>query len=154
MKTNSKFDEVKRNGKQYLLQLRKSTDSDIIEKLESQENKNGYLKTLIRNDISGSDSVELLENKITTTGEKRLVLSYITELIKKDIQEEREEEKLKSIMLHTERETSETIRFTDSVELEMRPSRTRCSMDMTSRRTNRICLSMVYQKKHTTTLFP
>ena len=93
MKTNSKFDEVKRNGKQYLLQLRKSTDSDIIEKLESQENKNGYLKTLIRNDILGSDSVELLENKITTTGEKRLVLSYITELIKKDIQEEREEEK-------------------------------------------------------------
>ena len=91
MKTNSKFDEVKRNGKQYLLQLRKSTDSDIIEKLESQENKNGYLKTLIRNDISGSDSVELLENKITTTGEKRLVLSYITELIKKDIQEEKEE---------------------------------------------------------------
>ena len=92
MKENSKFNEVKRNGKQYLLQLRKSTDSDIIEKLASQENKNGYLKTLIRNDISGSDSVELLENKITTTGEKRLVLSYITELIKKDIQEEREEE--------------------------------------------------------------
>ena len=92
MKTNSKFDEVKRNGKQYLLQLRKSTDSDIIEKLELQENKNGYLKTLIRNDISGSDGVELLENKITTTREKRLVLSYITELIKKDIQEEEEEE--------------------------------------------------------------
>ena len=92
MKTNSKFDEVKRNGKQYLLQLRKSTDSDIIEKLESQENKNGYLKTLIRNDISGSDSVELLENKITTTGEKRLVLSYITELIKKDILAKEEEQ--------------------------------------------------------------
>lgn len=92
MKTNSKFDEVKRNGKQYLLQLRKSTDSDIIEKLESQENKNGYLKTLIRNDISGSDGVELSENKVTTTREKRLVLSYITELIKKDIQEEKEEE--------------------------------------------------------------
>ena len=91
MKTNSRFDEVKRNGKQYLLQLRKSTDSDIIEKLESQENKNGYLKTLIRNDISGSDSVELLENKITTTREKRLVLSYITELIKKDMQEEKDE---------------------------------------------------------------
>ena len=92
MKENSKFNEVKRNGKQYLLQLRKSTDSDIIEKLESQENKNGYLKTLIRSDISGSDGVELLENKITTTREKRLVLSYITELIKKDIQEEEEEE--------------------------------------------------------------
>ena len=87
MKENSKFEEVKRNGKQYLLQLRKSTDSDII------ENKAGYLKTLIRNDISGSDGVELLENKITTTREKRLVLSYITELIKKDIQEEKEQEK-------------------------------------------------------------
>ena len=86
-------DEKKRNVKQYIFVLRKIKDSDIIEKLESQENKNGYLKTLIRNDISGSDSVELLENKITTTGEKRLVLSYITELIKKDIQEEREEEK-------------------------------------------------------------
>lgn len=93
MKENSKFEEVKRNGKQYLLQLRKSTDSDIIEKLESQENKNGYLKTLIRNDLSGSDGVELLENKITTTREKRLVLSYITELIKKDIQKEKEQEK-------------------------------------------------------------
>ena len=85
-------DEKKRNVKQYIFVLRKIKDSDIIEKLESQENKNGYLKTLIRNDISGSDSVELLENKITTTGEKRLVLSYITELIKKDIQEEEEEE--------------------------------------------------------------
>ena len=92
MKENSKFDEVKRNGKQYLLQLRKSTDSDIIEKLESQENKNGYLKSLIRNDITNSCGVELLENKITTTREKRLVLSYITELINKDIQEEEEEE--------------------------------------------------------------
>ena len=92
MKENSKFDEVKRNGKQYLLQLRKSTDSDIIEKLESQENKNGYLKSLIRNDITNSCDVELLENKITTTREKRLVLSYITELIKKDIQEKEEEQ--------------------------------------------------------------
>ena len=92
MKENSKFNEVKRNGKQYLLQLRKSTDSDIIEKLESQENKNGYLKSLIRNDITNSCGVELLENKITTTREKRLVLSYITELIKKDIQEKEEEQ--------------------------------------------------------------
>ena len=85
-------DEKKRNVKQYIFVLRKIKDSDIIEKLESQENKNGYLKSLIRNDITNSCGVELLENKITTTREKRLVLSYITELIKKDIQEEREEE--------------------------------------------------------------
>ena len=88
----TRYEEKKRNTKQYRLELRKTLDCDIIEKLDEVENKAGYLKTLIRNDISGSDSVELLENKITTTGEKRLVLSYITELIKKDIQEKEETE--------------------------------------------------------------
>ena len=88
----TRYAEKKRNTKQYRLELRKTLDSDIIEKLDEVENKAGYLKTLIRNDISGSDSVELLENKITTTREKRLVISYITELIKKDIQEAKEEE--------------------------------------------------------------
>lgn len=88
----TQYEEKKRNTKQYRLELRKSLDSDIIEKLDEVENKAGYLKTLIRSDISGSDSVELLQNKITTTREKRLVLSYITELIKKDIQEAKEEE--------------------------------------------------------------
>ena len=88
----TRYEEKKRNTKQYRLELRKTLDGDIIERLDEVENKSGYLKTLIRNDISGSDGVELLENKITTTREKRLVLSYITELIKKDIQEEREEE--------------------------------------------------------------
>ena len=88
----TRYKEKKRNTKQYRLELRKTLDCDIIEKLDEVENKAGYLKTLIRNDISGSDSVELLENKITTTREKRLVLSYITELIKKDIQEKEETE--------------------------------------------------------------
>ena len=88
----TQYEEKKRNTKQYRLELRKTLDCDIIEKLDEVENKAGYLKTLIRNDISGSDGVELLENKITTTREKRLVLSYITELIKKDIQEAKEEE--------------------------------------------------------------
>ena len=87
----TRYEEKKRNTKQYRLELRKTLDGDIIERLDEVENKSGYLKTLIRNDISGSDSVELLENKITTTREKRLVLSYITELIKKDIQEAKEE---------------------------------------------------------------
>ena len=88
----TQYEEKKRNTKQYRLELRKTLDCDIIEKLDEVENKAGYLKTLIRTDVSGSNGVELLENKITTTREKRLVLSYITELIKKDIQEEREEE--------------------------------------------------------------
>ena len=89
----TRYEEKKRNTKQYRLELRKTLDGDIIERLDEVENKAGYLKTLIRNDILGSDSVELLQNKITTTREKRLVLSYITELIKKDIQEEKEQEK-------------------------------------------------------------
>ena len=88
----SLYDEKKRNTKQYRLELRKTLDCDIIEKLESVENRAGYLKSLIRNDITNSCDVELLKNKITTTREKRLVLSYITELIKKDIQEKEEEE--------------------------------------------------------------
>ena len=88
----TRYEEKKRNTKQYRLELRKTLDCDIIEKLDEVENKAGYLKTLIRNDISGSDSVELLENKITTTREKRLVLSYITELVKKDIQEKEDGE--------------------------------------------------------------
>ena len=88
----TQYEEKKRNTKQYRLELRKTLDGDIIERLDEVENKSGYLKTLIRNDISGSDGVELLENKITTTREKRLVLSYITELIKTDIQEAKEEE--------------------------------------------------------------
>ena len=88
----SLYDEKRRNTKQYRLELRKTLDCDIIEKLESVENRAGYLKSLIRNDITNSCDVELLENKITTTREKRLVLSYITDLIKKDIQEKEEEE--------------------------------------------------------------
>lgn len=88
----SLYDEKRRNTKQYRLELRKTLDCDIIEKLESVENRAGYLKSLIRNDITNSCDVELSKNKITTIREKRLVLSYITELIKKDIQEKEEEE--------------------------------------------------------------
>ncbi|MCL1924305.1 MAG: hypothetical protein FWF50_01825 [Defluviitaleaceae bacterium] len=35
------------------LRLFKNTEQDIIEKLNSVENKNGYIKTLIRADIEG-----------------------------------------------------------------------------------------------------
>ena len=89
----TRYEEKKRNTKQYRLELRKTLDCDIIEKLDEVENKAGYLKTLIRNDISGSDSVELLENKITTTREKRLALDYLSDLIRKDIAQQQEREK-------------------------------------------------------------
>lgn len=37
---------------QFKLGLNKSTDADIIEKLDSVENKQGYIKELIRADIA------------------------------------------------------------------------------------------------------
>lgn len=84
-------EEKRRNVKQYIFALRKTRDSDIIEKLESQENKNGYLKRLVRADIEKSGSVELKKEGFTKR-EKKLITDYISDLIKKDIQEEEEEE--------------------------------------------------------------
>lgn len=41
----------KQNTIQIKLKLNKNTDADIIEKLESEPNKQGYIKELIRADI-------------------------------------------------------------------------------------------------------
>lgn len=41
----------KNNTTQIKMKLNKNTDADIIEKLETVENRQGYLKELIRNDI-------------------------------------------------------------------------------------------------------
>lgn len=38
--------------RQYCLCLNKSTDADIIDMIDSQDNKQGYLKRLIRQDIA------------------------------------------------------------------------------------------------------
>ena len=40
----------KENTIQYRLKLNKKTDADIIEKLDSVDNKQGYIKQLIRED--------------------------------------------------------------------------------------------------------
>lgn len=42
---------LKEKTKRYVIQTMFSTDSDIISKLESVENKAGYIKKLIREDI-------------------------------------------------------------------------------------------------------
>lgn len=41
----------KKNGKQYHLWLHAKNDADIIKRLDSVENKQGYIKALIRYDI-------------------------------------------------------------------------------------------------------
>ena len=40
---------------QYRLKLNKETDADIIAKLDSVDNKQGYIKELIRKDIKGQE---------------------------------------------------------------------------------------------------
>lgn len=45
----------KRASKQYHLELHKENDADIIHKLETVDNKQGYIKTLIRRDIQGAE---------------------------------------------------------------------------------------------------
>jgi hypothetical protein len=41
----------KKNCKVYAIKLTRSTDADIIEKLDSVENRQGYIKELIRRDL-------------------------------------------------------------------------------------------------------
>lgn len=43
----------KRASHQYHLELHKANDADIIRKLDTVDNKQGYIKTLIRRDIQG-----------------------------------------------------------------------------------------------------
>ena len=51
-KANRKYD--KNNTKQLMLKLNLKTDKDILDKLNSVGNKQGYIKKLIRNDIKNS----------------------------------------------------------------------------------------------------
>lgn len=44
-----------KNVKQYKFNCVKNTEKDIIDKMESVENKSGYIKRLIRKDISESE---------------------------------------------------------------------------------------------------
>lgn len=48
-RANMKSD--KKNAKYITLKLNKNTDKDILEYLDTLDNKNGYLKNLIRQDI-------------------------------------------------------------------------------------------------------
>lgn len=49
LRAQKKYDKA--NTKTYLLKLNKKTDADIINKLETVENRQGYIKELIRDDL-------------------------------------------------------------------------------------------------------
>lgn len=46
------YNSDQKNARRYALKLSKNTDADLIEKLDQQENIQGYLKRLIREDIN------------------------------------------------------------------------------------------------------
>ena len=48
----------KKNVKGIYIKLSKSTDADIISSLEDQNNKQGYIKELIRADIKAENSID------------------------------------------------------------------------------------------------
>ena len=48
-RATAKYDAA--NTVQFKMKLNKNTDSDILKKLDSVENKQGYIKGLIRDDI-------------------------------------------------------------------------------------------------------
>lgn len=52
LKAQKKYDEVNRDKfKNIHLKFNRIDDADIIDKLESEKNKQGYIKDLIRKDI-------------------------------------------------------------------------------------------------------
>lgn len=53
---NTKYE--KENVKRYVIKVMKNTEKDIIDHLEAQDNKMGYIKALIREDIKKSKKIQ------------------------------------------------------------------------------------------------
>lgn len=58
-KASAKYDKY--NTRSILLKLNTTSDADILEKLDNEDNKQGYIKNLIRNDIRGNDEILSIE---------------------------------------------------------------------------------------------
>ncbi len=57
-KAKAKYDKA--NTKQIMLKLNLKTDADILDQLDSVENKQGYIKDLIRKDLNKYDGNKVL----------------------------------------------------------------------------------------------
>lgn len=57
IKASAKYDKA--NTKSFHLKLNKKTDKDIIDRLDSVDNKQGYVKGLIRKDIKEGEYGEV-----------------------------------------------------------------------------------------------
>ena len=49
-RAQAKYDKA--HTKSYLLKLNKKTDADVIKQLETVDNRQGYIKKLIRDDLN------------------------------------------------------------------------------------------------------
>lgn len=56
----SDYNYEKNNCTRVSIKLGNKTDADIIDRLNNQDNKQGYIKTLIRRDIERDKAVEQL----------------------------------------------------------------------------------------------
>ena len=54
MPANKKDEWMKENSRRFVVKVMTRTEQDILQKLESVENKGGYIKRLIREDIAKS----------------------------------------------------------------------------------------------------
>ena len=59
LKAQYKYD--KENTKQVMLKLNKTSDADVLMKLDDMDNRQGYIKELIRNDIRGRNGVMTID---------------------------------------------------------------------------------------------
>ena len=60
LKAQAKYD--KQNTKQLMLKLNTTNDADILAKLDAIENKQGYIKKLVRDNLKNTESVLTVES--------------------------------------------------------------------------------------------
>lgn len=63
-RAQQKYD--KDNARVYTLKMNKKTDKDVIERLDTIPNRNGYVKALVRKDIRGGVKMKLKDAKRDT----------------------------------------------------------------------------------------
>ncbi len=56
IRANAKYD--KSNTQRFAIKLNKNTDKEIIDKLNSVDNKQGYIKKLIMDDITKNEELD------------------------------------------------------------------------------------------------
>ena len=55
LKATAKYQKA--NTKSYVIRLNLNTDADIIAKLEAVDNKQGYIKSLVRSDLNSDPTI-------------------------------------------------------------------------------------------------